>query len=130
MSRRRKKITDVATWAQAFSIYMAAMASAESTSKVEVTGLMAHQHAMLQMHKDLGAMRWLLYEQQYREWAAATKTRVRGEMNHTIYGRCLCAPASSPVPPIPTKQPGVCGKKGAAKKGKVKNWACFKRNFE
>lgn len=130
VKRRKKKITDVATWAQAFSIYAAALASAESTSKAEVTGLMAHQHVILQMHKDLGGMRWLQYDQQYREWAAATKKRVWGETNLTIYGRCLCAPVSSPVPSIPTRQPAVYGKKGAAKKGKVKNRACFKHNFE
>ena len=130
VKRRRKKITDAATWAQAFSIYAAALASAESTSKAEVASLMAHQHVVLQMHKDLGGMRWLQYDQQYREWAAATKKRIWGEINLTIYGRCLCAPACSPVLPTPTKQLGLYGKKGAAKKGKAKNRACFKHNFE
>ena len=118
VKRRRKKITDVATWAQAFSIYVAALASADSTSKVEVASLMAHQHVILQIHKDLRGMRWLQYDQQYREWAAATKKRVWGEINLTIYGWCLCTPASSPVLPVPTKQPGLYGKKGAAKKGR------------
>ena len=95
VKRRNRRITDVAIWAQAFSIYAVALASVEATSKVEVTGLMADQHVMLQMHKDLGGMRWLQYNQQYREWAAATKKKVWGKTNLTIMARA-CVPQQAP----------------------------------
>ena len=130
VKRRKRKISDIATWAQAFSVYVATLASAESTTKAEIASLIAHQYAILQIHKDLGGMRWLQYDQQYREWAAATKKRIWGEINLTIYSRCLCAPPIPLAPSPPTKQPGSYSKKGTTKKGKAKNRACFKHNFE
>ena len=42
--RRRKQIQDISSWIQAFAIYMAALASAEATSKEETVGLITQPH--------------------------------------------------------------------------------------
>ena len=126
IKKKRRQIMDVATWMQAFSVYVAALATAEST-KEELAGMMAHVHVILQVHRDLGGMKWYLYDQQYREWAAATGKRTWGEMNLMIYGRCLCS-QSHPSSQSSTQQVGP-GKR-ESKKPRGKNKACFKHNFE
>jgi len=49
-----KIISDILTWVQAFSIFMAILVSADSTSKDEAAGLVAHTHLIIQLSKDLG----------------------------------------------------------------------------
>ena len=129
VKKKKRKISDSASWAQAFAVYVAAMASSESVTKEELTGMLAHQHVILQIQKDLGGTKWLQYDQQYREWAAATKKRLWGEMNLTIYGRCLCAPSSLSTSPSRNAPAAMQGKKGA-KRTRGKNKACFRHNFE
>lgn len=128
--RKKKQITDIASWAQAYAIYVAAMASSEAAKKEEVAGMMAHMHVVLQVSRDLGGNKWYQYDRQYREWAAATGKKVWGEVNLTIYGRCLCTPSplgQGQISPPPMKTtPG----KREAKKSKGRNRACFKFNFE
>lgn len=87
--KKKKRIIDVGSWCQAYASFVAALASLEATSKEEMVGLMAHQHVVLQMQKDLGGMKWLLYDQQYREWAGATRNLQWGDIYLTIYGWCL-----------------------------------------
>ena len=88
-SCRKKQIVDFPTWAQAFSIYAAGLAAVNSTTKEQVMGLMAHMFLMVQLSWDLGVNHWLQYDKGFREWAAAKHLKVWGELNLTIYGRCL-----------------------------------------
>ena len=88
-SCRKKQIVDFPTWAQAFSIYAAGLAAVNSTTKEQVMGLMAHMFLMVQLSWDLGVNHWLQYDKDFREWAAAKHLKVWGELNLTIYGRCL-----------------------------------------
>ena len=44
---------------------------APSTCKKEAAGLAAHLHVILQLARDLGGHHWLVYDWEYREWAAA-----------------------------------------------------------
>lgn len=127
LKKRRRQITDIASWIQAFSVYVAALATAESTSKEELAGLMAHVHVILQVYRDLGGLKWYNYDQQFREWAAAVGKRSWGEVNLTIYGRCLCTQSRAP-PQANTGQ--HTPPKRESKKQKGKNKACFKHNFE
>ena len=53
IQRRRKQITDLTSWLQAYTIYMAALASADGTSKEETAGLLAHAYLIMQLSKDL-----------------------------------------------------------------------------
>ena len=72
VKRKKKQITDVASWAQAFAIFVAALASSDSVPKEEVASMMTHAFVVLQIQKDLGGLKWYQYDKQYREWAAAT----------------------------------------------------------
>ena len=47
LKRKRRQITDVPTWLQAFSVFVAVLATAEATKKEELAGMMAHIHVIL-----------------------------------------------------------------------------------
>ena len=97
-SQRRRQaavISDILSWLQAFSIYTAILVSSETTTKEEAAGLAAHTYLILQLSKDLKGSQWLKYDQSYREWAAAKGIRKWGEMNFSIYGRCLASQQTS-----------------------------------
>ena len=87
--RRQSTISNIWSWLQAYSRYMAVMLSADTTSKEEAAGLAAHMHLILQLSRDLGGTQWLRYDQEFREWAAAKGVKRWGELNLAIYGRCL-----------------------------------------
>ena len=69
--RKASGITDILSWLQAFSRFMAVLLSSNLTTKEEAAGLAAHQHLILQLAKDLGGGQWLKYDWDFREWAAA-----------------------------------------------------------
>ena len=94
-SSKKSTITDLATWLQAYARLMAVLLSASTTSKEEAAGLAAHLHVILQVAQDLGGRHWLMYDVEYREWAAAKGIRVWGELNLHLYGRCLARPSFS-----------------------------------
>ena len=97
-SQRRRQaavISDILSWLQAFSIYTAILVSSETTTKEEAAGLAAHTYLILQLSKDLKGSQWLKYDQSYREWAAAKGIRKWGEINFSIYGRCLASQQTS-----------------------------------
>ena len=89
--KRSRTITDILTWLQAFSILSAILVSSEDTTKEEAAGLAAHSYLIIQLSRDLSGSQWLKYDQQFREWAVAKGIRRWGELNLTIYGRCLAA---------------------------------------
>ena len=88
--KKRSHITDILSWIQAFSRFMAVLLSDNNTTKEEATGLAAHLHLVLQLSNDLGTQ-WLKYDKDFREWAAAKSLRKWGELNFPIYGQCLAA---------------------------------------
>ena len=65
--------------------------SSEDTTKEEAAGLAAHSYLIIQLSRDLSGSQWLKYDQQFRVWAVAKGIRRWGELNLTIYGRCLAA---------------------------------------
>ena len=106
-------ITDLATWLQAYARLMAVLLSAPMTSKAEAASLAAHLHVVLQLAQDLGGRHWLVYDWEFREWAAAKGITVWGELNLSIYGRCLprpTPPASSGPPDIFAGTTPICFK--------------------
>jgi len=87
-----KIISDILTWVQAFSVFVAILVSADSTSKDEAAGLAAHAHLIIQLSKDLGGAQWLSYDlDDFREWATAKGVQKWGELNFAIYGCCLAS---------------------------------------
>ena len=125
----RKKITDITTWVQAFSIYAAILADSESSTSEQFKGLMAHMCLMIQLAKDLGGMVWLQYDREFRIWAAAKGVKVWGELNLSIYGRCLAAHQrpSSTTRPAPQKR---FYDRRDDKKAKGHQNCCYKWNFD
>ena len=128
--RKRKAVSDIFTWMQAYSILMAALTSDKTTTKDESVGLVAHQYIILQMAKELGPTQALKYDQEFREWAAAKDIKKWGELNFPIYGRCLASSSSSnskPISPVPLF-------KGAREKRQGISPSdapfCYKWNFE
>ena len=135
--KRKKHISDILTWTQAFAIYMAALASANTTSKEEVVGLMAHLHLINQLSKDMGGNRWLKYDHDFREWAAAKGIRKWGELNLSLYGRCLSFQQSlgshgqsEPQHDRTGRGDGSKNPKGKTSRSSAVKGACFKWNFE
>ena len=131
---RKRQIVDIQLWTQAFTVFMAAMASASSTSKEEVVGLIAHSYLILQLSCDMGGLRWIKYDQEYREWAEAKGIRRWGDLNLTIYGRCLAiqapmAPQPATSPPQPGKPKRGSEKRGKLSRGSKKDGTCYRWNF-
>lgn len=71
IQRKKKVITDLPMWIQAFFVYAAVLGGASGTSHEEIVGLWAHQHLIVQLHKDMGTAQCIKYDQDFREWAAA-----------------------------------------------------------
>ena len=109
-SKKRKIALDIQSWSQAYSMYAAALISADSTSKSESAGLLAHIFSVLQLAKDLGGSQWLHYDKSFREWAAAKNVRSWGELNLPIF--CQCMAAQQRIAPV--FQPPELGPKGAS----------------
>ena len=74
--RKATGITDILSWLQAFSRFMAVLLSSNLTTKEEAAGLAAHQHLILKLAKDLGGRQWLKYDWDFREWATAKNKRI------------------------------------------------------
>jgi len=91
-NRKPPPVNNLSNWLVAFSRLMAVLLASGDTSHEEGAGLAAHLHTILQLHHDLGGSRWLKYDVEYREWAAAKGVKVWGDLNMSIYGRCLPQP--------------------------------------
>ena len=50
---------------------------------------MAHMYLMIQLAKDMGGSVWQQYDHEFHVWAAARGLKVWGELNLSVYGRCL-----------------------------------------
>ena len=109
-ARKKYVISDIHSWAQAFSVYAAALASAHSTSKEETAGLLSYMFTILQLARDLCGSQWLQYDKLYLEWATAREVQVWGEPNLPIFGQCLGSHQwATTLPPRvkPTQRPSV-----------------------
>ena len=126
--KRRKQIVDIFTWSKAFAIYGAALCSEETTTREEAVGLWAHMHLITQLSRDLGGGQWLAYDTEFREWAAAKGVRKWGELNLTIYGKCLSDRiAFNPLMSSP--QPLQSIKTAGSKRSSSRDRVCFQWNF-
>ena len=135
IQRKKKTISDLQTWIQAFSVFAAVLGSAPTTSQEETVGLWAHLHLIVQLHKDLGTRQSIKYDQDFREWAAAKGVRTWGDLNLPIYGRCLSVQQKA-VTSVPSLAPPFVrprrDKREYSSPGDshTRRGACFKWNFE
>lgn len=127
--RRRRQIGDILSWTKAFSIYGAALSSDEGTSKEEIVGLWAHMHLVNQLSRDLNGNRWLAYDSEFREWAAAKGVRRWGELNLTIYGKCLSDGLVSSMSQV-SQQAIPTIRSVGSKRSVTKDKVCFPWNFD
>lgn len=129
--KRKKQIEDISSWVQAFSVYVAALSSAETTTREEGVGLVAHLHLINQLARELGGSQWLKYDADYREWAAAKGVRTWGELNLALYGRCLSFRLGAPTS---TPSHGSRGSNSTASRSggekRSRRGACFQWNFD
>ena len=123
--RRCKQITDIFSWTKAFAIYCAALSSAEETTKEESVGLWSHLHLITQLSRDLGGGLWLGYDSDFREWAAAKGVRKWGEINLSIYGKCLAGRVTIQTQPSPIS---IAASPKGQKRSKPSS-VCFDWNF-
>ena len=123
-TKKRRISLDIHSWSQAFSLYAAVLMSADSTTKAESAGLMAHMFSVLQIAKDLGGSQWLNYDRTFREWAAAKNIRCWGELNMPIFCQCLAIQQRS----VPSAQPSEFGSKGGSGSAPGRQ-CCRKWNF-
>ena len=128
-SHGRKKINDIPSWLQAFSIYAAGLAASDNTTSEHFKGLMAHMYLMIQLAKDLGGTVWLQYDREFRVWAAAKGVKVWGELNLSIYGRCLAAHQRPPNISRPASQKRFHDRRDDRKAKGHRN-CCYKWNFD
>ena len=76
-------VTDILSWLQAHSQYMAVLLTSEKTSREGAAGLAAHiiMHLILQLSRDLEGPQWLHYDCDFHQWAVAKGDRKWGELN-------------------------------------------------
>ena len=79
---------DIVSWSEAYAKYLAVLVAADTTSREEAAGLAAHMFQIIRLSRARG-FKWLRYDMEYRQWAAAKNVRTWGDMNMSIYGRCL-----------------------------------------
>ena len=96
MPKRSVTIRDMPTWLTAYARFMAVLLATSATKPTESAGLAAHMHLILQVSQDLGGRHWMFYDKEFWEWAASKAVKVWGDLNLSIYGRCL----SCPLPPV------------------------------
>ena len=127
----RKRITDLSTWLQAFSIYAATLVASDKNNSAQFKGFMAHMYLMIQLSKDLGGTVWLQYDREFRTWAATKGVKIWEELNLSIYGHCLAAHQRPPSFPKPTPQKRGYDRRDEKKpaKGRQQN-CCYKWNFD
>ena len=96
---KKKEIVDIATWCQAFLVLAAIHLATSGYPPEQAGGLMAYLHHIIKMLKDLGEAKWLKYDPSNWLWAGAKKASNSGELNLSLYKKCIAGP---PAPKSPT----------------------------
>jgi len=76
---------DIISWSEAYTKYMAVLVATETTSREEAAGLTAHMFQIIRLSQARG-FKWLRYNMEYWQWAAAKNIRTWDDMNMSIYG--------------------------------------------
>ena len=86
LASSRKLIPDFATWSQCFSLY-AAVAMAHEPSRAG--DLMAYNNLIATMSKRFPWPSWIIYDQNFREEAAAIPGKPWGKADASLYSQCF-----------------------------------------
>lgn len=80
----RKKIKDLPTWTACFALYVAILSSKFPSC---VPSMMAYQLCILKAHREYADPAWRVYDEAFREVAAATGLRDWSKNNDDLYSR-------------------------------------------
>ena len=84
-TRRKRAVTDIATWLQCFVTYTSVM----STSHLQaVPELLAYLIFILRASQDFGGVDWVTYDAAFRQQAAITGNRQWLRVNPSLYSIC------------------------------------------
>ena len=98
-------------------------------SQEDIVGQWADMHLTNQLSRDLSGNCWLAYDAEFREWAAANGVRRWGELNLTIYGKCLLDGLVSNMVQV-SEQTIPTIRSGGTKRHVAKDKVCFPWNFD
>ena len=88
--RRRRAVTDIATWIQCFTTYI----SVTSTLHPQVVPeLLAYLTFILRASQDFGGVAWVTYNQAFRRQAYITSNRSWSNVNPSLYSICFAGVA-------------------------------------
>lgn len=86
--RKRKQISDIATWVQVYSTYMLILLTKYPD---QVTELIAYQLLIVQHSRKFEYPSWLHYDIDFRQWAAATKCTSWSQIHPQLYAFAFTA---------------------------------------
>ena len=90
--RKKKRIVDFQSWAEAFMVFVAVR---YREACPEVANLMAYGVILNQSAREHSIDRWLLYDRRFRELAGAKKTVKWNEMNFGLWNRYFTGQAKA-----------------------------------
>ena len=85
-ARRRRKVTDIATWVQCFATYVGVLAG---MSPEAIPELMAYLVHIVRVSQDFGGLAWVNYDSAFRRQAASTGNRQWSRVNPSLYSICF-----------------------------------------
>jgi hypothetical protein len=92
--RRKRAITDIATWIQCFATYVSVMSTPHPQSVPE---LLAYLIFILRASQDFGGLAWVTYDAAFRRQAFITGNRQWSKVNPSLYSICFSGVARTGV---------------------------------
>ena len=93
-SRRRRVVTDIATWIQCFATYTSMMST---THPKAVPELLAYLIFILCASQDFGGVAWVTYDAAFRRQAFITGNQQWSKVNPSLYSICFSGVARTGV---------------------------------
>ena len=84
--RRRRAVTDIATWVQCFATYVSVMSTPHPQAVPE---LLAYLIFVLRASQDFGGIAWVTYDAAFRRQALITGSRQWSKVNPSLYSICF-----------------------------------------
>ena len=85
-ARRKRAVTDIATWVQCFATYISVMSTSHPGAVPE---LLAYLIFILRVSQDFGGVAWVTYDAAFRRQALITGNRHWSRVNPSLYSICF-----------------------------------------
>lgn len=93
-SRRKRAVTDIASWTQCFATYTSVMSTAHPKAVPE---LLAYLIFILRASQDYGGVAWVTYDAAFRRQAFITGNRLWSKINPSLYSICFAGSARTGI---------------------------------